>query len=184
MVNINLLPWREQEKKNKQRDFFVGMGVSVGVMVVLLLGIHIFIVSFQNDQTQRNILLKNEIDFQAVKLAKIAGLDAKKKKLLNKIKIIQGLERYRFGVVHIVDSLAKVVPDGIYLTQLTQTGNALEIKGKSRSNLQISRLMRSIENSLWLKSPQLQIIQAVNKERKDYMDDFKVNLKHFHNVVN
>ncbi len=58
MVSINLLPWREQEKKNKQRDFFVGMGVSVGVMVVLLLGIHIFIVSFQNDQTQRNILLK------------------------------------------------------------------------------------------------------------------------------
>ena len=183
MALINLLPWREQERKKKRREFIVGMVVAAAVAVVVLILTHVYVASLQGHQAQRNALLATEIKLQAVKLAKITGLETQKQKLINKIKVIQGLERHRFGIVHVMDALAKVVPDGIYLTSFTQSGNDLEIKGKSNANGHISRLMRSVENSLWLKTPQLQIIQAVNKEKKEYVDDFRVNLKQFHNLV-
>ncbi|HHZ71155.1 MAG TPA: pilus assembly protein PilN [Methylococcaceae bacterium] len=183
MALINLLPWRELERKKKRREFIVGVVIVAAVAVVILIFIHIYVASLQNYQTQRNALLTNEINLQAVKLAKITDLETQKQKLINKIKVIQGLERYRFGIIHVLDALTKVVPDGIYLTKFTQSGDALQIKGKSHSNAQISRLMQSVENSLWLKIPQLQIIQSVAKQRKEYVDDFSVNLKQFHNLV-
>jgi len=183
MVLINLLPWREEERKKKQREFISGIMVSTSIAVIILIVIHLVLTSLQSDQAKRNTLLTNEIKLQTKKLSEITGLEKKKQKLINKIKVIQGLEQYRFEIVHVLDALAKVAPEGIYYTSFTQSGDELEVKGKSNSNGQISKLMRSVENSLWLKTPQLQVIQADTKERTEYIDDFIVNLKQFHNLV-
>ena len=163
MTKINLLPWREERRKQRQKDFINAMELSalIGILVVGL--IHTSIQGLKAYQGQRNQLLQNEIILLDKKIIEIKDIEAKKKKLQAKIDLIQQLQESRPEAVHLFDEIPKITPDGVFLTKFTQTGTELTFEGKSESNARISAFMRAIEASLWLQKPTLSVIKLPDK---------------------
>lgn len=172
MAKINLLPWREELRKQKQQDFIVAMGMSVLVTIGLIVAVHIYIEGLKEYQSQRNQLLEAEIRQLDVQIAKIRDIEETKNKLLAKIDVIQKLQESRPEIVHLFDEIPKTAPDGIYLTKLTQTGAALTFNGKTQSNARVSAFMRAIESSKWLNSPKVVVIQSQDKKEVEQVSDF------------
>ena len=163
MTEINLLPWREERRKQRQKDFINAMELSalIGILVVGL--IHTSIQGLKAYQGQRNQLLQNEIILLDKKIIEIKDIEAKKKQLQAKIDLIQQLQESRPEAVHLFDEIPKITPDGVFLTKFTQTGTELTFEGKSESNARISAFMRAIEASLWLQKPTLSVIKLPDK---------------------
>lgn len=160
MARINLLPWREELRKQKKKDFLTAMGVGVFLTLVAFVFIHTHIQSLQAHQEARNKILEDEIVTLDQKLGEIKNIEDTKNKLLAKIDLIQKLQESRPEVVHLLDEIPRTTPDGVFLTKFTQTGQALVFAGKSQSNARVSAFMRAIDASGWLHSPLLEVITA------------------------
>ncbi len=159
-ININLLPWREEQKEQQKREFisFLGLGVVAATGLILL--VHMLIarqITFQNDN---NTFLKNEIVKLDQQIAEIQALQKEKQQLLARMEIIQQLQTNRPQIVRLFDGIVRTVPEGLFLTNLARTGPNLVIDGKAESNTRVSTFMRNIESSNWLKNPVLTLIQA------------------------
>jgi type IV pilus assembly protein PilN len=180
MTKINLLPWREVRRKQKQKDFINSMELSalLGILVVGL--IHTSISGLKVYQEQRNELLKNEILVLDKKIIEVKDIEEKKKQLQAKINLIQQLQESRPEAVHLIDEIPKLTPEGIFLTKFTQAGSELTFEGKSESNGRISAFMKAIDKSLWLQKPTLAVIKSsdkssANKSDTQPLSDFKLN---------
>ena len=176
MAKINLLPWREDLLKRKQKDFFNGIVLSVLVGIIIMGLLHVYFAGLEAYQEQRNQTLLNEIAELNKKIIAINSIEDKKKKLLAKIDLIQKLQESRPQIVHLFDEIPKVTPDGVFLTKFTQTGTELIFEGKSQSNARVSAFMRAIEASPWLQTPKLTVIQSnlqpSNKIATEQLSDF------------
>ena len=176
MAKINLLPWREELFKRKQKDFFNGIVLSVLVGIIIMGLLHVYFAGWEAYQEQRNQMLLSEIAELNKKILAINSIEDKKKKLLAKIDLIQKLQESRPQIVHLFDELPKVTPDGVFLTKFTQTGSELIFEGKSQSNARVSAFMRAIEASFWLQTPKLTVIQSnlqpSNKTATEQLSDF------------
>ena len=182
MAKINLLPWREELRKQKQKDFLNAMALSVLAGFIILGLVHSYIEGLKAYQEQRNQILQNEIALLDKKIVEIKDIEEKKRKLLAKIDLIQKLQESRPEIVHLFDEIPKTTPDGVFLKKFTQTGLELIFEGKSQSNARISAFMRAIEASPWLRSPTLNVIQSPNKQSPDQTDfeqlsDFTLHAK-------
>jgi type IV pilus assembly protein PilN len=182
MAKINLLPWREELRKQKQKDFFNALVLSILVGFIILALIHTYIEGLKAYQEQRNLILQNEIVLLDKKIVDIKNIEEKKSKLLAKIDLIQKLQESRPEIVHLFEEIAKTTPDGVFLTKFTQTGSELVFEGKSQSNARISAFMRAIETSPWLQTPTLSVIQSSDKQSPDKTDaeqlsDFTLHTK-------
>ncbi len=180
MTKINLLPWREERRKQKQKDFINAMELSAltGILIVGL--IHTSIEGLKAYQGQRNQLLQNEIIILDKKIVEIKDIEEKKKQLQAKIDLIQQLQESRPEAVHLFDEIPKITPDGVFLTKLTQSGSELIFEGKSESNARISAFMRAIEASPWLQKPNLAVIKlpdkpSTNKTDSEPLSDFNLH---------
>ena len=160
MPQINLLPWREAERKRKRQEFaFAAIGALVlaglvGLIVNWELGAAI---DHQND---RNQLLKNEIAELDKQITEILGLEQQKQRLVARMEVIDQLQRSRPGVVHLFDQLVKTLPDGVYLTEVKQTDKRIQLKGIAQSSTRVSAFMRNIDGSQWLADPSLEIVET------------------------
>jgi len=160
MPRINLLPWREQERKIKRREFLVAAGGAVFAAVVFALGGKLVYSSWTDSQTAKNNLLKKEIVKLDAQIADIQDLESRKQRLVARMDIIEKLQSSRPKVVHLFDELVKTVPEGIYLTQIKQNDNHLEIRGIAQSSTRVSTYMRNIDSSVWMSNPQLLVVEA------------------------
>jgi type IV pilus assembly protein PilN len=170
MAKINLLPWREELRKQKQKDFLYAIVLSILVGFIILGLVHTYVEGLNAYQEQRNQMLQNEIVFLDKKITDIKDIEEKKSKLLAKIELIQKLQQSRPEIVHLFDEIPKTTPDGVYLTKFTQRGSELIFEGKSQSNARISAFMRAIEASPWLQTPTLNVIQSPDKQSPDKTD--------------
>lgn len=163
MARINLLPWREELRKQRQREF--GFMVAGALFVTLLLGfyVHLHISGMIDHQKARNGFLKKEIALMDQKIKEIKDLEKTKAKLLARINIIQELQSSRPEIVHLFDELVTRTPDGSYLTEVKQKGKSVTINGRAQSNARVSSYMRNVDDSQWLGSPALQVIENKNK---------------------
>ena len=182
MAKINLLPWREELRKQKQKDFVNKMVLSVLVGLIILGLVHTYIEGLKAYQEQRNQMLQNEIVLLNKKIVDINDIEEKKRKLLAKIDLIQKLQESRPEIVHLFDEIPKTTPDGVFLTKFTQTGSELIFEGKSQSNARISAFMRAIESSPWLQTPTLNVIQSPDKQSPaktdtEQLSDFTLHAK-------
>jgi type IV pilus assembly protein PilN len=160
MPRINLLPWREQERKVRRREFLVAAGAAVFAAVIFALGGKVVYSSWIDAQNEKNNLLKKEIVKLDAQIADIQDLENRKQRLVARMEIIEKLQSSRPKVVHLFDELVKQVPDGIYLTQIKQNGTKLEIHGVAQSSTRVSTFMRNIDGSAWLANPVLQVVEA------------------------
>lgn len=160
MARINLLPWRAERRKSRQKEFagMLGLSALAGVLVAFL------IVSLYNGriggQTERNEFLRGEITKVDGQIKEIEQLDEKKSKLLARKEVIEQLQSNRSQMVHLFDSLVRTIPDGVTLTAIKQEGDILTLGGRSQSNARVSTYMRNLEGSGWMTNPDLNIIEA------------------------
>ena len=164
MPRINLLPWREEERKRKRQEFYLSLGAAVATAALFaLLGRWQMNASIAH-QEDRNKVLDDEIAQLDKRIEEINGLDAQKRRLLARMEIIETLQRSRPEIVHVFDELVRVLPEGVYLTFLKQSGNRFEIRGIAQSSTRVSTFMRNIDASEWLADPSLQIVETKGRD--------------------
>ena len=160
MARINLLPWRDELRKQKQQQFIVvtaGTAVVGGLLVLLA---HMQFSGLIDKQNQRNQFLETEIATLEKKIRKIKDLEKTKTALLARMDIIQQLQHSRPQSVHLMDQLVLTLPDGLYLNKISLKGNALTLSGSAQSNARVSAYMRNIDSSEWMAQPKLEVIKT------------------------
>jgi type IV pilus assembly protein PilN len=160
MPRINLLPWREQERKIRRREFTVAACGAIVAAAVFVGGGKLVYSSWTDSQTEKNNVLKKEIVKLDAQIADIQDLETRKQRLVARMEIIEKLQRKRPEIVHLFDEIVKTVPDGIYLTAIKQSGNRLEIHGIAQSSTRVSTFMRNIDSSVWMDNPVLQVVES------------------------
>ena len=164
MPRINLLPWREQERKVRRREFMVAAGGAVFAAIIFTLGGKLLYSSWTDSQNEKNTLLRNEIKKLDAQIADIQDLENRRQRLLARMEIIERLQRKRPEIVHLFDEIVKTVPEGVYLTNIKQAGNKLEIHGVAQSSTRVSTFMRNIDSSVWMDNPVLLVVESASKD--------------------
>jgi type IV pilus assembly protein PilN len=172
MAKINLLPWREELRQQKKKEFISLLGLAALVTVLVLGLVHLYIGGLKEHQEQRNKLLEDEIAILNVKIVEVKSIGERKSKLLSKIDLVQRLQESRPEIVHLFDEIPKTTPDGVFLTQFAQVGADLTFEGKTQSNARVSAFMRAVEASLWLQTPKLDVIKSPDKTNVEQNSDF------------
>jgi len=160
MARINLLPWRAERRKLRQKEFMTMLGLSAAAGVVLWFLINTYYNNQISGQNERNAYLQGQIAQVDKQITEIDELDKKKSKLLARKEVIEQLQANRSQMVHLFDSLVRTIPDGVILTSIKQEGDKLTLEGRSQSNARVSTYMRNLEGSGWMSKPDLSIIEA------------------------
>jgi type IV pilus assembly protein PilN len=173
MPRINLVPWREAERKRKRQEFAVG---ALGALA--LAGFLAFAVNWQmqatiDNQVERNQYLKTEIAALDKQITEILDLEQQKQRLLARMQVIEQLERSRPEIVHVFDQLVRTIPDGVNLTSLKQTDRRIQLRGLAQSSTRVASYMRNIDASEWLADPSLDILET--KGTGESGSDFTLN---------
>ena len=160
MPRINLLPWREEERKKRQRDFGIAAGAAV-VAGIVVVGLTIFVYNQMIDgQQQRNERLRQEIAELEKSITEIDNLERQKERLIARMEIIEELQKSRPEIVHLFDEMVRQLPEGVYLTDMRQNGNRVELRGVAQSSTRVSALMRQIDASEWLSDPEVERVET------------------------
>jgi len=164
MPRINLLPWRESQRKQKRQEFILSIGAAIATAaLVTLVGRWQMSAAIEHQQ-QRNQILKDEIAQLDKQIQEIIGLENQKRALLARMEIIETLQRSRPEIVHIFDEIVRTLPEGVYLTYLKQSGTRIELRGVAQSSTRVSAFMRNIDSSQWLSDPSLQVVETKSRD--------------------
>ena|SRR5688572_8828471 len=160
MPRINLLPWRDEERKERKLKFLVSLGgAAIGACLTAFIG-YLMLDSMVSAQERRNGRLKEEIAVLDKQIEKINSLEADKARFIARMDVIEKLQRSRPEIVHVFDEITKQLPDGVYLTGVTQTGARLKFEGIAQSSTRVSAFMRNIDGSTYLRNPELEVVET------------------------
>ena len=161
MPRINLLPWRAELRQRRKKEFLVALAGSLIVAVGVVYLSKLTVQGWTSNQQARNEVLKSEIKSLDEQIAQISGLESQRDRLVARMQVITQLQRSRPEVVHLFDELVSAMPEGVYLTEVQQQGNRIQVKGNAQSSTRVSALMRNIDDSEWLKGPGLEGVDFV-----------------------
>lgn len=164
MARINLLPWREERRKQQQIEFFTILGVAAAITLLLWGAVHLHYTQRIDYQDMRNQFLETQIARLDEKIKEIEDLEREKERLLARMRAIEQLQTNRPLIVRLFDELVTSLPDGVSVTKVEQSGKNITINGMAQSNARVSSFMRNLESSEWLEDPKLDIIQAETAE--------------------
>ncbi len=173
MANINLLPWREADRKRRQRDFGIMLvaGLVMAMTVSMLMYVHVD--NLIKQQNRRNSYLEGEIAALNRKIKEIRELEKTKANLIARMSIIQRLQESRPEIVHLFEELVDTLPDGVLLTRVAQSSRSLNLDGNAQSNARVSSYMRNIDGSNWIGGARLKVI-AQGGRKHTSMNSFKL----------
>jgi len=163
MAQINLLPWREAKRQELKKEFLVTVALVLALGAGLLLLSDRVVNSQVEDQKARNSFLTDNIKVLDKQVAEIRDLERRRNQLLDRMKVIQELQGNRPIIVRVLDQLVRTVPDGVFYTTLTTKGKRISVTGIAESNNRVSSLMRRLDASDWLASPNLDKVKAAPK---------------------
>src|SRR5687767_1939350 len=165
MGQINLLPWREERRKEKTAEFAAVAGI-IGLFALVVVGAGYLHVGYiESYHKLRNKFLETQIEILETKLQEIKNLEETKANLLARMNVIQDLQRSRPEIVHLFEEIQTTLPEGVWLNDIKQTEKTLRFEGKAESNARVSAYMRNLEASAWLKNPTLEVIEADKEDR-------------------
>lgn len=159
MTRINLLPWREELRQERQKQYMTLLALAILLAAAIVGLIHFQMNGKIDYQNRRNAFLQNEITKLDKEIEEIKELRKLRKSLVERMDVIQDLQGSRPSIVHLFTELVETVPNGVYLKTLTQTGDVLRITGDAESNARVSTYMRNLDKSEWLKEPNLDVIE-------------------------
>ncbi len=160
MANINLLPWREELRKEKKQEFLTLLGFAALIAAAFWGVVHVYHTQLIDYHKSRNTYLTEEIAKLDKKIEEIEQLENEKERLLARMRAIEQLQGNRPIIVRMFDELVKSLPEGVSLLSLTQKGTLITVNGVAQSNARVSTFMRNLESSEWLEKPVLDVIQA------------------------
>ncbi|TDK23266.1 fimbrial protein [Luteimonas aestuarii] len=160
MARINLLPWRAERRKQRQKEFGVMLGVAALAGLALWFLFNLYYNAQISGQRERNQFLEQQIAEVDKQITEIEELDRQRGRLLSRKEVIEQLQANRSQMVHLFDSLVRTIPDGVILTTIKQEGQKLTLEGRAQSNSRVSTYMRNLEGSGWMTRPDLSVIQA------------------------
>jgi type IV pilus assembly protein PilN len=158
MARINLLPWRDDRRQIRKREFWTQMGVAAAISVLAVFGGMMFMDTQNELQEANNAFLTAEIKKLDDKIVEIQALEKSKAKLLKKKEIIENLQGDRSLMVHIFEQMARTIPDGVALGAIKQTADSIQLDGKAQSEARVAQYMRNLDDSPYLKDPDLNIV--------------------------
>ena len=166
MVRINLLPHREQKRQARQRQF-VSLAIGLAILAIGTIGLgHVLIAAQIENQNGRNKLLTTEIAKLDEQIKEIDRLRDQTQALLARKQVVETLQANRTEAVHLLDQLVRQLPDGVYLKSVRQQGTRVTLVGYAQSNARVSTLMRNVESSPWLSTPDLVEIRSVALDKQ------------------
>lgn len=175
MAKINLLPWREEQRKQLTQQFVSRIFLCAVLTAVVVFYGWYHIGSLIDYQNSRNRYLQQQIQTLQAQLQEIKELESTKERLLARMGVIQTLQTRRPQVVHLFYELASTLPDGVFLSGIKQSQNAVTLEGLAESNARVSAYMRNLDASSWLRSPKLELIEASQEEER--ISNFKLHLQ-------
>lgn len=175
MATINLLPWRQERREELKKEFLVITGGFAAVAIMVVLGWQMILSNAIANQEARNGYLQDNIKELDAQVAEIAKLREEKKRLVERMQVIQSLQGDRPAIVHIFDELVRTLPDGVFYTNITRKGQVISLSGTAESNNRVSSLMRGLDSSEWFANPALKTVKA-NTEFGDQATDFSMTL--------
>jgi type IV pilus assembly protein PilN len=163
MAKINLLPWREERRKELLNGFLITLGL-VALFAALTVGIvHFYHSQLIERQNTRIGYIDKRIKEVDKKITEIKELEKQKESLLSRMRAIESLQHDRPLIVHLFDELVRSLPEGLSILALKQEGPKVTITGEAQSNARVSSFMRKIEQSEWIKGAKLKVIKESNK---------------------
>lgn len=178
MPRINLLPWRDELRKRREKEFIITAVIAALLMGGVVLGVHLHYESRIAYQEQRNQFIETEIAALDKKIKEIEDLKKERDSLIARTQVIQALQSGRPEIVHVFDELVTTLPDGVYYTKVTQKGRSLNLQGVAQSNARVASLMRSLEASKWFDNPSLvEIKDDTQQETTVRLSSFNLNIK-------
>lgn len=163
MILINLLPHREERRRQRKRSFLIGLAASAVAGLALVAGGFLVLAEMTSAQQTRNSFLKAEIARLEVQIKDISTLRAEIEALKARQKAVEDLQTDRNTPVYLLDELVKQVPEGIYLTSVKQAGTVVTVVGVAQTNERVSEFLRNTTyNATWLERPELVEIKAAN----------------------
>ena len=160
MPRINLLPWREAQRKERKLAFLVALGVATLAAGVTAFAAYLMYGSMIEAQERRNSELRVAIKKLDKEIEEINSLESAKQKFIARMEIIEKLQRSRPEIVHVFDEIVRTLPEGVYLTSVKQNGMRLKFEGIAQSSTRVSSFMRNIDGSQWLRNPELEVVQT------------------------
>jgi len=160
MAKINLRPWREELRAERQRQF---IAMLVGCLILGAAIVMAWQSKMDSDieyQQSRNAYIQSSMKKLDIKIREIKSLRKKRKQLLARMKVIQDLQGKRPVIVRVFDEIVKTLPNGLYYTSMIKKGSLISIQGRAESNNRISSLMRNFERSKWFTNPNLISVNA------------------------
>lgn len=170
MAHINLLPWREERRQERQQQFYIALGVGFAFAALVLYLAVSYANNLIDEQNGRNAFLQQEITKLDKKIREIKNLETERDKLIARMQVIQELQESRPKVVKVFDAIARTVPEGINLDKVTRTGHTLKFDGVAESNARVSVFMRQLDKNPEFGESRLEVVQrtgnAQNASRK------------------
>ena len=160
MIRINLLPYREMQRAARLRHFSLMLGAAVALAFAIVIIGYLTLEARISHQQARNEYLKAEIAKLDKDIADIKKLKEQTQALLSRKQVVETLQTNRSQSVHLLDQLVRLLPEGVYLKSIKQTGNTVSLQGYAQSNARVSTLMRNLDSSPWLKGSSLVEIKA------------------------
>jgi len=175
-TRINLLPHRAEKRKRSRQHFMVMAGIAAAIGIGVVAMVHVYYAGRIATQAERNEFLKKENAKLDKEIDEIKRLKDEIAQLIARKTAIETLQNDRAQTVHLLEELVRQMPEGVYLRSVTQKGLLVNVQGYSQSNARVSTLMRNIESSPWLASPELVEIQASAVDKKR-VSSFNMNLQ-------
>ncbi|HEV3180583.1 MAG TPA: PilN domain-containing protein [Steroidobacteraceae bacterium] len=160
MPRINLLPWREGQRKDRKLAFLVALGVAAIAAGVASFAAYLLYGSMIESQQHRNDQLRAEIRTLDKQIEEINDLETAKQRFIARMDIIEKLQRSRPEIVHVFEEIVRTLPEGVYLTAVKQTDKRLKFEGVAQSSTRVSSFMRNLDGSQWLRNPELEVVQT------------------------
>ncbi|WP_369926501.1 PilN domain-containing protein [Xanthomonas sp. NCPPB 2632] len=178
MARINLLPWRAERRKQREREFYIQLGLAFGAALVVLIGWSLWMDARIDNQAERNTYLTGEIKQLDDRIEKIKDLEKVRADLLQRKQIIEELQANRSQMVHLFDELVKTIPASARLSGMKQSGDSMSLDGVAQSNSSVAEYMRNVEASPWMGHADLRKTENTHDaSRMPYSFGLDVHLK-------
>lgn len=175
MIRINLLPHREHKRRQRRQQFFMLSGLAVAAGVLIGLVVHLVMAGYIESQEAKNNIFKAEIAKLDKEIAEIRRLKDQIDALLARKQVIENLQSNRADAVNLFNELAIRMPEGVALKSLKQNDQVVALTGLTQSNARVSTLMRNLDGSPSLMSPQLVEIKVASLNGRR-IGDFQLNV--------
>ena len=160
MPAVNLLPWREEQRRKRQQRFLFGLCAAILAGATVVYAVRLTVQGLLADQKARNRAIRSEIELIDGQLEELTWIESRRDQLLTRMQIIVEMQHSRPRAVHLFHELMEILPAGVQLVEVAQNGNRVVLVGLAESNSRVAALMRNIEVSPGLQAPRLELVET------------------------